>query len=265
MVVIIADQTEFPDWAERNPDKRTVRFWDIVAHEYADQPGIVFDPFNEPRRIYKTVVASNARRRDPDLKVDHHWVWRLWQRGGRAGHTFVGMQRLVDAIRATGANNVMEIEGPFYDDTLDYAGQYPIHGSNLTWAILHPPLQGDRQWTRDFGYLAKTRPVEINEWSQYASARPECRATAYDSAPKFLSYTHAHDMGVSGWSLQPGSLVAEPDKVLPTNITNPREPLNPRALASPSRLKRNYACNDDKIGEGVGQPLLDYFKRYSHR
>lgn len=266
MVVIIADQTEFPDWAERNPDERTVRFWQIVAREYADQPGIMFDPFNEPRQIYKRVVARDASRRDPDLRVDHRWVWRLWQQGGRAaGRTFVGMQRLVDVIRATGADNVMEIEGPFYDDTLDFAGQYPIHGSNLTWAIHHPPLLGDRAWTREFGYLAKKRPVEINEWSQYASARPECRANAYVSVPKFLSYAHARDMGVSGWSLQPGSLVAESDTVLPTNTTNPREPLNPEALASPSRLKRNYTCNDDTIGEGVGQLLLDYFKRYSHR
>ena len=175
------------------------------------------------------------------------------------------MQRLVDDIRATGADNVMEIEGPFYGDTLDFAGQYPIQGTNLTWAIHHPPLLGARAWTREFGYLTRTRPVEINEWSQYASGRPECRANAYVSAPKLLSYAHAHDIGVSGWSLQPGSLVAESDRVLPTNITNPREPLNPRALATPSRMKRNYACSDHRVGEGVGQLLLDYFKRHSHR
>jgi hypothetical protein len=266
MTVIITDQTEFPDWVERNPDARTIRFWDIVAREYADQPGIVFDPFNEPRQVYKTVVPRDKRDRNPDLKIDHRWVWQLWQRGGRAaGRTFVGMQRLVDKIRATGAQNVMEIEGPFYDDTLDFAGQYPINGSNLTWAIHHPPLNGARSWTHEFGYLARVRPVEINEWSQYASPRPECRANAFDSAPRFLSYAHARDMGVSGWSLQPGSLVAESDKALPTNITNPREPLDPRALASPSRLERDYACNEARIGEGVGQLLLDYFKRYSHR
>ena len=240
MAVVIADQTEFPDWAERNPDRRTVRFWDIVAREYADQPGIIFDPFNEPRQIYRTPVPRDANRRAIDLpKVDHRWVWHLWQQGGRAaGHTFIGMQKLVDNIRATGADNVMEIEGPFYDNTLDFAGQYPIEGHNLTWAIHHPPLQDDQQWSHDFGYLAATRPVEINEWSQYASARPECRATAYVDAPRFLRYAHARGMGVSGWSLQPGSLVAESNKSLPTNITNPREPLNPAALAKPSRLRR---------------------------
>jgi hypothetical protein len=283
--VIINDQTEFPNWNERNPTESTEKFWQIIAATYKNQPGIIFDLFNEPRLVFNQALSSSSESelyRDIDpatasLKdslaipdslpvINNQWIWKIWQKGGYANDThYIGMQALVDEIRGRGIDNVIEIEGPWFDDNLSLAENYPIKGKNIIWSIHHPALNGVNSWDRNFGYLSDEYPVIIGEWSQFASPTAECYPNAPTMVPKFLQYAHEHNMGVLGWSLQAGSLLADKQRLLPTNVTHSYEPTNPFDLMQPSQIQSNYACNKTEVGQGAGQLLLNYFKKYGMR
>jgi hypothetical protein len=80
------------------PDRNSVTFWTDCASDFKNHPAVIFDLYNEP----------------------HNVPWNVWLNGGtitdrpntRSGgppKTFeaVGMQKLLDTVRATGAKNVV--------------------------------------------------------------------------------------------------------------------------------------------------------------
>lgn len=79
------------------PDENSLVFWKDIAPVYANHPAVIYDLYNEP----------------------HDVSWDIWLNGGtvtdrpnRRGATpktfqAVGMQKLLDAVRATGAKNVI--------------------------------------------------------------------------------------------------------------------------------------------------------------
>ena len=85
------------------PDTNSVAFWRAAAREFANQPAVIFDLYNEP----------------------HDVSWQVWRHGGTITdrpnnhqqmappRTFeaVGMQTLLDTVRATGATNLAIIGG----------------------------------------------------------------------------------------------------------------------------------------------------------
>ena len=93
------------------PDQNSVEFWKSCATAYKNHPAVIFDLYNEP----------------------HDVTWDVWQNGGqvtREGdatqtpaktYQAVGMQALLDTVRATGAKNVVIVGG------LDWA--YDMSGS----------------------------------------------------------------------------------------------------------------------------------------
>jgi endoglucanase len=84
----------------------TVTFWSEVADAYKSDTGVVFDLFNEPF---------------PDGNQDTTAAWQCWRDGGTCpGVPFeaAGMQELVDAVRATGATNVIMLGGVRYANAL---------------------------------------------------------------------------------------------------------------------------------------------------
>ncbi len=84
------------------PDLNSVAFWKDFAPVYANQPAVLFDLYNEP----------------------HDVSWDVWLKGGNitdkpngrnAGppkdYQCVGMQEMLDTVRATGANNLVVAGG----------------------------------------------------------------------------------------------------------------------------------------------------------
>lgn len=89
------------------PDRaNTPEFWRQVATAYKGDRAVVFDLFNEPF---------------PDSNRDTPEAWRCWREGGTcAGMSYVaaGMQELVDAVRGTGATNLILVGGVQYSNSL---------------------------------------------------------------------------------------------------------------------------------------------------
>jgi len=94
------------------PDRNSVVFWKDIASLYANNPSVLFDIYNEPRDV----------------------SWDVWLNGGtttsrpnRPGrgqrpvtYETVGMQEMLNTIRATGAKNVVVVGG--LDWAYDFSG-----------------------------------------------------------------------------------------------------------------------------------------------
>jgi endoglucanase len=99
----------------------SVDFWASVATRFKGEDRVIFDLFNEP-------VPNSNQRDDTDEVARRSWqCWRdgagggtcdAVQLGGMARSDVAGMQSLVDAVRATGATNVIMLSGIQFANTL---------------------------------------------------------------------------------------------------------------------------------------------------
>jgi endoglucanase len=89
-------QKPMPDAAQAVP------FWTSVARTFGGNDAVIFDLFNEP--YPEQAGGSNETE-----------GWQCWLHGGgdcvSIGYPVAGMQTLVDAVRSTGANNVVMLGG----------------------------------------------------------------------------------------------------------------------------------------------------------
>ncbi|MFE0509798.1 cellulase family glycosylhydrolase [Streptomyces sp. NPDC058964] len=82
-------------------------FWSSVAATFKDDPAAVFDLFNEPYPDRATSTTAQA--------------WQCWKDGGTCPgipYEVAGIQDLVDAVRGTGARNVVMAGGLAYSNDL---------------------------------------------------------------------------------------------------------------------------------------------------
>ena len=93
-------QTPMPD-ADHTP-----AFWTSVANTFKNNSSVIFDLFNEPY---------------PDNNSDSTAGWTCWRDGGTCSgvsYQVAGMQTLVNAVRATGATNILMLGGLEYSNAL---------------------------------------------------------------------------------------------------------------------------------------------------
>jgi hypothetical protein len=86
---------------------QAVSFWTSVASTFKGDAAVLFDLFNEP-------FPERAAH-------DEASGWQCWLHGGSCpgiGYRVAGMQALVDAVRGTGARNVILISGLAYANDL---------------------------------------------------------------------------------------------------------------------------------------------------
>jgi hypothetical protein len=89
------------------PDRdHSVAFWQQVAAAYKGNGAVLFDLFNEPY---------------PDSNQNTTAAWTCWRDGGTCpgvSYQVAGMQELVNAVRGTGATNVILLGGVQYSNAL---------------------------------------------------------------------------------------------------------------------------------------------------
>jgi hypothetical protein len=235
--VILSAQTEWDQGGGGgpNPTPQTVRFWKLLAPLFKTDPRIWFDVFNEPRLNAGSESAT----------------WQVWQVGGAVdGVTYVGMQQLVDAIRASGAPNLVFVEGPDRGESLAGLAGHQLTGTNIAYAVHSASARTPAQWTLRFGNASATVPVLDDEWSQSAADKT-CSASAGTWVPQFLLYLRLHQIGLGVWGFQPGVLLTSTDTFAPTTIP------------------AGYACEEpsardgDRNTQGAGQFVQQYFRAYS--
>ncbi len=256
--VVLNDNTLFSNYYEQNPTARTATFWKYIGAIYGNQPGVMFDLFNEPRAARVQMGPGQGPR-------NLAWIWNTWLNGGSGlGYTYVGEQQLVNLIRYHHWNNIIWVEGPLFDDALGQYQSYPIAANNLVLSIHHPDLSlGLPNWYHTWGYLARQYPLVDGEWSQYAGIKDECYDNATTAANDLLTYLASIHAGLIAWSLQAGALTVDPNHYVPTNLTVARDTTNPTDLYKPNAFAANFACNSAHYGQGAGQLVYNYFRQYS--
>ncbi len=126
------------------PTASSTNFWKYMAAHYKNNPDVFFDLYNEPRLPAEAFGASGSMSD----------VWNTWQNGGTAltsqgkgktgttQVTYVGMQSLVNTIRAQGAENIIVAEGPNYDEDLSGITTHPLTGGNIAYG--YEPNQSEQ-------------------------------------------------------------------------------------------------------------------------
>lgn len=277
-VVVINDQTEFTT-NTLAPTYTTVKFWRIMSATFSNQPFVIFDLFNEPRLDGSSIVSQ-----DPTYHLNHlllninHLgyryrykrhnhskntltVWQAWKYGATIdGTKYLGMQTLVNKIRSWGVNNLIWVEGPYWAQKLPEK-PYLISGSNIVYSYHHIDLNQVSHWNF-IARLAEKHAVVDGEWSQYQSPWAECYSRAPVTTPQYLSFLHAHNIGLIAWSLQKGSLIKGTPRIEPSNLNSPVDTHSAKQLQQPSEFSYHYLCNS-YFGQGAGTLIQQFFKAYS--
>jgi len=175
-------------------------FWKSVATTFSTDQGVIFDLYNEPF-IYQSYLKDPAQD-----------SWNCWLNGctinqyltGGSSYTqpyewnSVGMQTLVNTIRATGAKNVIMIGGlDWANDLSGWLSHEPTDAQNAIIVSWHSyPGQGCSTtscWDQIIAPLADKIPIITGETGDSV-----CNTASYLST--FLPWANSHNLSYLGWT-----------------------------------------------------------------
>lgn len=185
------------------PDQNSVVFWNNVATTYKNHPAVLFDLYNEP----------------------HDVTWDIWRKGGRVTersrdrrtgtttettYQAVGMQTLLDTVRATGARNVVVAGGLdwSYDLSGILAGRSlsDPKGNGVIYANHAYPFKGDtvEQWIAKMETATKTLPVIVSEFGS-EPGRSQTAETSEHWVRRVLQVLEDRQWDWTAWDLHPAA------------------------------------------------------------
>ncbi|WPO70170.1 glycoside hydrolase family 5 protein [Streptomyces sp. KN37] len=135
----------------------TPAFWTSVANTYKSDPEVVFDLFNEPYPDRATLTTAQA--------------WACWRDGGTCpgiDYEVAGMQDLLDAVRGTGARNLVLTAGIAYSNDLsgwlEHAPHDPAGNLAAAWHVYNFNACADEScWNRTLAPVADRVPLVAGE------------------------------------------------------------------------------------------------------
>jgi endoglucanase len=158
------------------PDDHSVAFWTSVADTFKADPAVLFDAFNEPYSPAADYADAAA----------YPVSWSCWQDGGctlpvtvdgtdpgpaPTTYVAVGMQALVNAIRATGASQPILLGGLAYaNDLSGWLGHEPTDPDDQLAASFHN-YEGEACstascWNDEIAPVAAQVPVVTGEFDE---------------------------------------------------------------------------------------------------
>lgn len=190
----------------RAPKQEHDDFWKAFAEKYQDHPVVLFDIYNEPHDVSWEVwrnggFASTAKNQDTDALVENQQQLE--------GYESVGMQGLVDTVRATGAKNIIIAGGLDwgYDlsGVLDGYALDDRQGNGIVYSTHVYPWKSD--WQGKFMEVAEHHPIFIGECGapqQRLDFIPESRHEDPSTwVPDFLGLVQKHKYHWTGWAFHP--------------------------------------------------------------
>jgi endoglucanase len=162
-------QKPMPDAAEAIP------FWTSVANTFKGNDAVIFDLFNEPYASRATGSTTTG--------------WQCWENGGTCSgisYQVAGMQQMVNAVRSTGANNVLMLGGEEYaNDLTDWLQYEPTDPDHDLVASFHSynfnTCSSQSCWTSEVAPVIAQVPVIAGEIGEN-----DCAGSYIDSLTNWL-------------------------------------------------------------------------------
>ncbi|WP_328535743.1 cellulase family glycosylhydrolase [Streptomyces sp. NBC_00344] len=161
-------------------------FWKSVAGTFKDDPAVAFDLFNEPYPDRATTTLDQA--------------WTCWRDGGTCpgiGYEVAGMQDLVDAVRAAGAQNLVLIPGVAYaNDLRQWVSHEPADPAGNTAAAWHSynfnTCSSASCWNEQLTPVISKVPFVAGEIGE--------NTCSHGYVDQVMSWLDAHDASYLGWT-----------------------------------------------------------------
>jgi len=180
-------------------------FWRSVAYTFASSPNVMLDLYNEPF-LYQSYF-QNAKQDS----------WACWLNGcmlkqylsGGQPYTksyswqAAGMQQLVDAVRATGARNILIANGLNWanDDSgwLAHRPNDPAGNLAAGWHEYEGEQCADVScWARTIAPIAQRVPVIVGETGDHTGS-----GCVLVNLPSFLPWADSHGVSYLAWTFNP--------------------------------------------------------------
>ncbi len=176
------------------PDVHSLEFWKSCAVAYANDPAVIFDLYNEP------IKAS----------------WPVWRNGGQVSKKFqdkdlsyeaVGLQQLLDAIRATGAKNLIHAGGLGYSSQLDFPDSALLsdpQGNGVVYVShFYPGWENVPSWQVRIEKAAKRLPLIVEEFGDAAASAP--MDTPEHRIGQIMAVLRKDDFNWVAWCMHPSA------------------------------------------------------------
>jgi hypothetical protein len=180
------------------PDQNSLAFWKDFAPVYQNNPAVIFDLYNEPFRVSWDVWLNGGQVIEKDEKTKKELTYEA-----------VGMQTLLDAVRATGARNVVIAGG--VDWSYDLSGILQgkqlsdPDGNGVIYANHAYPFKGDtvEKWVAKMEKAARSLPLIISEFG--SDPRGGAGLTGEAWVRKLLLAMQNHAWAWTAWDLHPAA------------------------------------------------------------
>lgn len=188
----------------RAPMEADIAFWKDAAAAYKDDPAVIYEIFNEPYGVpweeWRNGGALDGKRTAGVVAESNE--------GADAKRT-VGMQALVDTVRATGAKNLILAGGLDYSyDLTGILKGFALEekgGAGIAYvAHCYPWKSG---WQTHFLDIAKQYPVVMTEVgcdvNHYTFIPPERDESPYTWAPDMIACIQRNKLHWTAFSFHP--------------------------------------------------------------
>ncbi len=189
----------------RAPEPIHAAFWKDVAVKYKNHPAVLFELFNEPHdiswEVWKNGGFVSTDKRDPKVLAESKEKLK--------GFESIGMQALLDAVRDTGARNIVIVGGLgwSYDlsGILKGFGLDDRDGNGIVYST-HVYSWKDG-WEQAFMKVAEKHPIFIGECGAPQERLEFIPASAHEDpstwVPDFLGMVQKYKYNWTAWSFHP--------------------------------------------------------------
>lgn len=169
------------------PDAQyTPSFWSSVADTFKDDRAVAFDLFNEPYPDRATATTAQA--------------WQCWRDGGTCpgiGYEVAGMQDLVDAVRDTGAENLILVGGLAYSNDLSqwltYEPDDPAYNLAAAYHVYNfNTCANESCWNSTLAPVAAEVPLVAGEIGE--------NTCAHSFTDQVMKWFDDRDLSYLGWT-----------------------------------------------------------------